>query len=357
MDTIEPEQFDENNSDLVGKIDEVIDAFNKLDTTDGANNIQITAINVIGTMTKLQDFLSAFVTRLQAVADNASGADLVGVTNVIGVTGTTVQSVLEGLKAYTDSLQTVLAATNGSGMIGTPAISGVSGTTVKDQLAGLRTLIAQTTLGQIPDGTLTNAKLNTDIKVGSLTTLKTTNKSSITSALNELYDVASVKLTTHKNSVTIDSETNRIDSGITDFIPDKDIMLVFINSTFQMEGSDYTISEDSLGILKISGTWQVPTIADFVVIKNLQQAPQTTMDGQLITDGSISTVKISQNTITNSRLGVDVKVGSLALLTTSVKTDVVSAINEIRQIPDDSNPANKYVLGVNNGMLYIKEVV
>lgn len=37
---------------------------------------------------------------------------------------------------------------------------------------------------------------------------------------------------------------------------------------------------------------------------------------------------LSPNSVLNSMLGTDVKVGSLALLSTTVKTDVVSAINE-----------------------------
>lgn len=41
--------------------------------------------------------------------------------------------------------------------------------------------------GSVPaDGTITNAKLATDVKVGSLATLNTTNKTSVTAAINEL---------------------------------------------------------------------------------------------------------------------------------------------------------------------------
>lgn len=39
--------------------------------------------------------------------------------------------------------------------------------------------------------------------------------------------------------------------------------------------------------------------------------------------------QIPDNSLTNLKLGTDVKVGSLALLSTTVKTDVVSAINEV----------------------------
>lgn len=44
---------------------------------------------------------------------------------------------------------------------------------------------------------------------------------------------------------------------------------------------------------------------------------------------SLNTGDISDNAITNTKLGTDVKVGSLANLTTSNKSNIVSAINEI----------------------------
>lgn len=42
--------------------------------------------------------------------------------------------------------------------------------------------------GQITDGSITNTDLATDVKIGSLTTLKTTNKGSVTTAVNEVHD-------------------------------------------------------------------------------------------------------------------------------------------------------------------------
>ena len=44
----------------------------------------------------------------------------------------------------------------------------------------------------------------------------------------------------------------------------------------------------------------------------------------------LSSANIENDAITNNKLGTDVKVGSLAALTTTTKTDVVSAINELK---------------------------
>jgi hypothetical protein len=52
--------------------------------------------------------------------------------------------------------------------------------------------IGAVVLGQIPDDTLTNAKLGTDIKVGSLAALTTTDKTSVVAAINENVSTVSM---------------------------------------------------------------------------------------------------------------------------------------------------------------------
>jgi hypothetical protein len=70
---------------------------------------------------------------LQSVVDGDSGADNIKATAIAELTGTTVQSLLESLKALDDSNKAYLLS----------------------QIQG-------TTLGQIPDGTITDAKLSND---------------------------------------------------------------------------------------------------------------------------------------------------------------------------------------------------
>jgi hypothetical protein len=49
-----------------------------------------------------------------------------------------------------------------------------------------------------------------------------------------------------------------------------------------------------------------------------------------INDGAITTAKINDGAVTNNKLATDVKVGSLSSLTTTDKTSVVAAINEVK---------------------------
>lgn len=66
------------------------------------------------------------------------------------------------LKTTINNLIDALQATTGAGNIGTAPIVGVGGTTVQSMLESLKTLINQTTLGQIVDGSITEAKLSFD---------------------------------------------------------------------------------------------------------------------------------------------------------------------------------------------------
>ena len=116
-----------------------------------------------------------------------------------------VQDVFDQITAYLNAefkAKLIATTTDASGahQVGSATISGVSGATVYAQLATLKTLIDGVALGDIPDGSLTNTKLATDIKVGSLATLTTTEKSSVAGAINEVdanADTNASNLTAH----------------------------------------------------------------------------------------------------------------------------------------------------------------
>jgi hypothetical protein len=156
-----------------------------LSSTNGALDIGTTTIQDV-TGANIQDMLQNIRDRLKSIADGSSGADYINVTPISGVTGNTVQALLEGLKSYTD-------AQTASDIEATP-ISANSGNTVQAQLAWLLSQIAIAATGSIPDGSLTEVKLaqalidkiNTALSnTGVLTTLLTTDKSSLVNALNE----------------------------------------------------------------------------------------------------------------------------------------------------------------------------
>lgn len=69
METIDPEQFDQNNKDIVSKVDEVVEQINKYekvtDSTSGADNVGMTPISVIGVQATVQSIVEAIVALIQ----------------------------------------------------------------------------------------------------------------------------------------------------------------------------------------------------------------------------------------------------------------------------------------------------
>lgn len=90
------------------------------------------------------------------------------------------------VQALIDELEATTADASGAHEIGSAAISGVTGSTVYAQLASLKGMIDALVAVSVPDGSIDDDKLATDVKVGSLAALTTTEKSSIQGAINEL---------------------------------------------------------------------------------------------------------------------------------------------------------------------------
>jgi len=117
---------------------------------------------------------------------------------------------------------------------------------------------------QITDGSITNTDLATDVKVGSLTTLTTTAKGSVTAAINEVKTSDDLKIPLSQKAATN-------------------------------------------GVATLDATTKVP-VAQIPVLPTANHA-----------DGSI----------TDAKLTMDNKVGSLASLVTTAKGSAVAAINEV----------------------------
>lgn len=169
------------------------------------------------------------LSELEAITDGNAGADNIGATAVGVGTSTTVQGILEeqdvtavklignqtvaGIKTFSSS-PIVPTATTSTQATNKGQVDTLDGANVKltgnQTVAGVKTFssspivpltpttstqapskgyvdtaIAGVVLGQIPDNSITNVKLATDIKVGSLATLTTTEKASVVGAINE----------------------------------------------------------------------------------------------------------------------------------------------------------------------------
>lgn len=106
------------------------------------------------------------------------------------------QTLYDQARGFVNSLKTALESTvsgsSGADQIRSTGISGLEispgilATTVRDQIASLAAKVVSFTLGAIGDNTITDAKLNPDIKIGSLAALTTTAKTSVQVAVNEL---------------------------------------------------------------------------------------------------------------------------------------------------------------------------
>jgi hypothetical protein len=130
-------------------------------------------------------YLNQLIDDLQSVVDGDSGADNINVTAITGLTGDTVQALLEALKVYADTksnsldvytktlldggqldnryyteteLQSAIDSASGADKVGATPIA-TSPSTVQGILEWLKTQIDSTVLGQIPDGSITQAKL------------------------------------------------------------------------------------------------------------------------------------------------------------------------------------------------------
>ena len=117
---------------------------------DGLTAAQLKAMFDGRTNEEVKASINGIIDTLLATTDSASGADQIGATTLKVGGATTVQGQIEEVKA--DLLAQILS----------------------------------TILGQIPDGSLTDAKLGDDVKVGSLANLTTTEKGNVVGAVNEV---------------------------------------------------------------------------------------------------------------------------------------------------------------------------
>lgn len=103
--TIDPEEIDVNNADIVAKINEVVDMLNSLfENEDGGvveielrgSVVKITPIEPF-TSDNVEDFLGELITRLRSNIEGVSGASLIGSSEIVGISGSNVQDQLKSL--------------------------------------------------------------------------------------------------------------------------------------------------------------------------------------------------------------------------------------------------------------------
>lgn len=107
-----------------------------------------------------------------------------------------------------------------------------------------------------------------------------------------------------KNSVTVESSTNRVAIGISGFNKSSDLLMVYKNSVYLEENVIYTVSSDNLYIQKIDGNWNETgtSVFNFVVIKG---GASSSGGSNGVPDGSITKAKLA-NELQNKIDEIDV---------------------------------------------------
>jgi hypothetical protein len=160
-------------------------------------------------------------------------------------------------------------------------------------------------------------------------------KNKVTGEWEELK--LNTRLTTLKNTVTVNSDSNVVNIGITKFNPVEDVLMAFKNTTHMAEEVEYTIDSGLLAIRHIDypvGYWKADTTFHFIVFKNVRRQIETN-DGALIQDGTIS----------NAKLANTMNIGSILDLVTTRKESVVAGVNSVKE---EVNVLNMDIAEVND---------
>lgn len=151
------------------------------------------------------------------------------------------------------------------------------------------------------------------------------------------------KMVELKNNVNITSSVNEVTIGIEGFRKDSDVLTVYKNSTYMIEGVDYNIDETSKKIVSLKGNWNQSNESEymftFVVLKEVANVrPDATIGTDNLLDKSVTMEKLAdevRQAIINAG-NIDLtdyakksEVGNLSELQTENKTNSVSAINEV----------------------------
>lgn len=167
-----------------------------------------------------------------------------------------------------------------------------------------------------------------------------------------------------KGRTTLTLDTAYVKVNVPQYNRSTDFLMVYVNGGLIVEGVNFIIRPDNFTIEAIGGNWSKNTIFDFVVLKRTIITLQY-YDAGLFEDGTIRKEKLTaalQSEITNATNNKQDKT-DISLKTTD-KT-VVGAINEnttqltqkMNKVIQDDTAVKKYELGINNGLLYYREVV
>lgn len=218
---------------------------------------------------ELKQALNSLITVLQQTVNGDSGADNIKATPISDLSGNTVQAILQSIR---NALKSTTVNSSGADFIKSSGISGVTGDTVQKLLEGLKA-IADNLQEQI-----------------------TTNVTDISNLQNNKADKTSIYTKAQLDGGQLDNR--------------------YYNKTELQSTADGNSGADKIKATPIATS---PDTVQGILEWLKSQIDQATAG--TIPDGSLTDVK----------LGPDIKIGSLSNLVTQNKTSVVSAVNEVSQ--------------------------
>ena len=153
------------------------------------------------------------------------------------------------------------------------------------------------------------------------------------------------KLICEKNNTTVTGAVSEVNIGIKGFNKSKDILIVYKNAAYLIEGIDYNIDDNSSKIVSLNGKWNENNDSDyvftFVVLKEVNTIkPAAVVDTDNIVDGAVTMDKLGNDVkqainnasdIDLSSYDVKADVGDKTKLQTNAKGSLVDAVNELFQ--------------------------
>ena len=99
-----------------------------------------------------------------------------------------------------------------------------------------------------------------------------------------------------KSTVTLSSNSKIASIDIDEFDKERDLLMVYKNSVYLENNIDYTIDSDSSRIISTdTENWKQGTVFNFVAILNVPELGEYIINGQKISQGSISLDKLDDS--------------------------------------------------------------
>ena len=159
------------------------------------------------------------------------------------------------------------------------------------------------------------------------------------------------KLICEKNNVTVTGAVSEVNIGINGFNKSKDILIVYKNATYLIEGVDYKIDVNSSKIVSLNGIWNENTDNDyiftFIVLKEVATIkPDAVVDTDNIVDGAVTMAKLANDVKQAIENGGNIADGSVTM--NKLANDVKQAIENGSSSIDLSGYALKSDLNITN---------